>query len=129
MNRVARIALLTVVGIAAFWSAGNLGATASAASKVCPPVTGVKWVAPYAPHPSGTAYDLIVSGTMTCNKAAGYVKKVVAHHVHTGQSFAGGPSGWTCKGSPSKSGLAYTGTCSPRSQGFNARDYFSWTVG
>ena len=131
MNRVRIIVLFSLAACAVFWSAGiATTATASAASNgVCPQVTGVKWVAPYAPHPSGTLYDVHVKGTMTCDKAAGYVTKLVAHHVRTNHRFAGGPSGWTCTASASENGLAYTGTCNPKKETFNPRDYFTWTVG
>jgi hypothetical protein len=131
MNRISRVALFTMLGIAVVWSAGiATAATAAAASNgVCPQVTGVKWVAPYAPHPSGTAYDVHVKGKMTCAKAAGYIKKLVARHVRTNQAFAGGPSGWTCKAEASKSGLAYVGSCNPKKESFNPSDYFTWTVG
>ena len=54
---------------------------------------------------------------MTCAKAVGYVKKLVARHVRTNQPFAGGPSGWTCKAQASKSGLAYVGGCNPKKEG------------
>jgi len=131
MNRTARVALFSLVAMAVVWSAGiGSAATAAAASNgVCPPVTGVKWVAPYAPHPSGTTYTVQVKGKMTCAKAVGYVKKLVARHVRTNQPFAGGPSGWTCKAQASKSGLAYVGTCNPKNESsLDPSDFFGWSV-
>ena len=131
MNRILGVALFTLVGITVAWSTGIAAAATAAATSngVCPQVAGVKWVAPYAPYPSGTTYDLHVKGKMTCAKAAGYIKKLVARHVRTNQAFAGGPSGWTCTASASKSGLAYTGTCNPKKESLDPSDYFTWTVG
>jgi hypothetical protein len=107
-------------------------AAASSRSTTCPGVTSVKWTTPYTPSKSGTHYDVSVSGkAYTCAQAEASVKKLATHEA-TG-SFptvvAGGPTGWTCTASKSKTGLAYTGTCDPKSSnGFNGPS-FSWTVG
>ena len=54
---------------------GSAATAAAASNGVCPPVTSVKWVAPYAPAPrSGTTYTVQVKGKMTCAEAVGYVK-------------------------------------------------------
>jgi hypothetical protein len=124
------VVLLTTVGIALV----SIGASTGAAglrvgSGVCPTVTGVKWVEPSAPHASGTVYDLHVKGKITCAQAAKYVKVLTGKTVQTGVAFSGGPPGWTCKASPSKTGFAYFGTCQPKSEGFLPHDYFAWTIG
>lgn len=130
MKRFILFCFLAVVALATFTPVGRASvAVAAGSSKLCAPVSGVKWVAPSSPHASGTQYDLHVSGKVTYTQATGYVKKIVARHVHTNQPFAGGPHGWTCKASASKTGLAYTRTCNPKTETFDASDYFTWTVG
>jgi hypothetical protein len=132
MKHTLRIAALTAITAAVLALAGTASGSRSVPAKSgkCPIVTGHKWILPYAPYTSGTQYDLSVHGNkITCKQAAGYVQKLVTQHVHTGVAFSGGPPGWTCKASPSKTGLAYFGTCQPKSEGFLPADYFAWTVG
>ncbi len=125
-----RTAVPLAIVVLALASVGTAtGSKSNRGAGVCPVLSGVKWVLPYAPYTSGTKYDLHVNGKITCGQATPYVKKLVAMHVHTNVAFAGGPTGWTCKASASKTGLAYTGTCQPKSEGFLPHDYFVWTVG
>jgi hypothetical protein len=123
---------LSAIAATVLASAGVATAASGASPKstTCPPVTGVKWVLPYAPHSSGTKYDLHVSGSkLTCKQAAKDVKKLVATHLRTSGPLPGGPKGWKCIGSPDKNGHPYMGTCQPKSEGFVPRDSFTWTVG
>jgi hypothetical protein len=104
-------------------------ATFSTSNGVCPIITASQWQLPYAPYTKGTQYDVHVKG-YSCAKADGYIKQLVTHKVSNGfpTRVKGGPSGWHCTGSRSKTGLAYTGQCSKHANTFNG-PYFVWTVG
>jgi hypothetical protein len=104
-------------------------ATLSTSNGVCPIITARQWQLPYAPYTKGTQYDVHVKG-YSCAKADGYIKTLVTHKVSNGfpTSVKGGPSGWQCTGSRSKTGLAYTGQCSKNANSFNG-PYFAWTIG
>ena len=124
---IAFVSAFTICAVAAF--IGPESGSALNGPGVCPIVTGAEWTLPAAPYTTGTRYDLHVHGKITCRQAAGYVKTLVQRSVQTNKPFAGGPRGWTCKASASKTGRAYTGTCQPKSESFLPRDYFVWTVG
>jgi hypothetical protein len=128
------VAASAATALAAVATANAGGTSLSAIATTCPKITATPWVAPYAPHPKGNQYDVSVRGKgWTCKRADVYVIKLVAHKVQgTFPSIVkGGPKGWYCTASKSKSGLAYTGQCSPTKAAsftLNAPG-FSWTVG
>ena len=95
----------------------------------CPTLSAGAWQLPYSPYTKGTVYDVSVNG-YSCAKADGYIKKLVANKVSNGEptTVKGGPKGWTCTASKSKTGLAYTGQCSKKALSINGT-FFSWTVG
>jgi len=107
----------------------DVASAAATTSGHCSPVTGVQWVLPYAPHTKGTAYDVSVV-KYHCASAQSYVRKLVKEKVHAKLAgpIPGGPSGWHCTGSPSKTGLAYTGECAKNKLNINGAS-FEWTVG
>ena len=74
-------------------------------------------------------HDVTVNG-YSCAKADGYIKKLVTHKVSNGfpTEVKGGAPGWTCTGSKSKTGLAYTGQCSKKFPSMGGT-YFGWSVG
>jgi hypothetical protein len=84
---------------------------------------------PYAPYTKGTAYDVKVNG-YPCAKADGYIKKLVTSKVCNGipTTVKGGPKGWTCTASKSRTGLAYTGQCSKKFPSIGGT-FFAWSVG
>lgn len=110
---------VTAVGVSA----------ATVTSGHCAPVSGVQWALPYAPSTKGTSYDVSVV-KYNCANAQAYVRTLVKEKVHSKLSgtIPGGPSGWQCTGSPSKSGLAYTGECAKNKLNINGAS-FEWTVG
>ena len=61
------------------------------------------------PNDKGTAYDVNVV-KYSCGSAQAYIRTLVREKVHAKLSgpIPGGPSGWHCTGSPSKSGLAFS---------------------
>jgi hypothetical protein len=65
------------------------------------------------PYTKGTVYDVEVDD-YSCAAADGYVKKLVTPKVSNGfpTEVKAGPAGWSCTGSESKTGLAYTPECS-----------------
>ena len=81
-----------------------------ATNGVCPTLTASTWQLPYAPYTKGTAYDVKVNG-YTCAKADGYIKKLVTSKVGNGipTTVTGGPKGWTCTASKSKTGARVHG--------------------
>jgi hypothetical protein len=97
-------------------------------SGLCPILTGHQWVLPYAPYTKGTKYDVHVI-KYSCAQADSYIRVLVTHKVHgTFPALVdGGPKGWRCTASRSKTGLAYTGNCS-KTLGFTGPS-FQWTVG
>jgi hypothetical protein len=110
------------------------GSNLSTTTTTCPVITATPWVAPYVPHPKGNKYDVHVHGKgWTCKRADAYVIKLVANKVQGNfpSIVKGGPTGWYCTASRSKSGLAYTGQCSPtKAASFSlTAPGFSWTVG
>jgi hypothetical protein len=102
---------------------------AAATSGHCAPVSGVQWALPYAPNTKGTSYNVSVV-KYNCASAHAYVRTLVKEKVHSKLSgtIRGGPSGWHCTGSPSKTGLAYTGECAKNRFNLNGAS-FEWTVG
>jgi hypothetical protein len=60
------------------------------------------------------------------------VRKLIASKVqgNGGGTVSGGPKGWVCTGSQSKSGLAFTGQCSPSAAAsfLPGSPGFAWTV-
>jgi hypothetical protein len=100
-----------------------------ASSRVCPTLTASTWQLPYAPYTQGTVYDVKVNG-YACSKADGYIKKLVTKKVGNGipTTVKGGPKGWTCTASKSKTGLAYTGQCSKKYPSIGGT-FFAWSVG
>lgn len=108
---------------------GEVASAAAVISGHSAPITGVQWVLPYAPNTKGTAYDVSVV-KYNCASAQGYVRTLVKEKVHSklSGSIPGGPSGWHCTGSPSKTGLAYTGQCAKNKLNLNGAS-FEWTVG
>jgi hypothetical protein len=107
---------------------GSATASVDAASGVCPALAGSTWQLPYSPYTKGNEYDVHVRN-VSCVKADKYIKKLVTKKVGHGltPSVKGGPPGWTCTGSRSKTGLAYTGQCS-KSSSFSG-PFFGWSVG
>jgi hypothetical protein len=95
----------------------------------CPTLTAGTWQLPYAPYTKGTVYDVKVNG-YACAKADGYIKKIVTNKVSSGipTTVKGGPKGWTCTASKSKTGLAYTGQCSKKFPSIGGT-FFAWSVG
>jgi hypothetical protein len=100
-----------------------------ATNGVCPTLTASTWQLPYAPYTKGTAYDVKVNG-YPCAKADGYIKKLVTSKVGNGipTTVKGGPKGWTCTASKSRTGLAYTGQCSKKFPSIGGT-FFAWSVG
>jgi hypothetical protein len=100
-----------------------------ATNGVCPTLTAGAWQLPYAPYTKGTVYDVKVNG-YACAKADAYVKKLVTNKVSNGgpTTVKGGPRGWTCTASKSKTGLAYTGQCSKKFPSIGG-PFFAWSVG
>jgi hypothetical protein len=95
----------------------------------CPTLSASGWQLPYSPYTKGTVYDVTVNG-YSCAKADGYITKLVATKVSGGfpTTVKGGPKGWKCTASKSKTGLAYTGQCSKKALSIGGT-FFSWTVG
>jgi hypothetical protein len=100
-----------------------------ATNGVCPTLTAAPWQLPYAPYTKGTVYDVKVND-YACTKADGYIKKLVTNKVGSGipTTVKGGPKGWTCTASKSKTGLAYTGQCSKKFPSIGGT-FFAWSVG
>jgi len=127
------IALVIASGAGSTAVSITTGAIAGASSQipsngVCPVITASQWELPYSPYTKGTTYDVSVKG-YSCAKADSYIKTLVTHKVSTGyqRTVKGGPSGWKCTGSASKTGLAYTGTCSKNAS--TSGTFFGWSVG
>jgi len=74
-------------------------------------------------------YDVSVV-KYNCASAQAYVRTFVKEKVHGKLSgpVHGGPSGWQCTGSPSNTGLAYTGVCAKNKFNLNGAS-FEWAVG
>ena len=133
---LARVAIALLIAVTGVWAAVSFrdSAIAGASSPtpsngVCPVVTASQWQLPYSPYTTGTQYDVKVKG-YSCAKADTYIKTLVAHKVSSGYpaTVKGGPPGWKCTGSRSKTGLAYTGTCVKNSNAINGT-FFGWSVG
>jgi len=133
--RVLRLA--GVLGVAATMLAAANPLTASAAESAlraqtfsgqCPILTASKWVAPVSSNTTGTKYRVTVSN-YSCAQADRYITKLVTHKVSHAIPYRvkGGPHGWVCTGSPSKTGVAITGTCGPLHAGFTGGPRFTWT--
>ena len=118
--------LLVPVSIAI---SGGVASAAANTSGHCASVTGPQWALPYAPNTKGSAYVVNVV-KYNCASAQSYVRTLVKEKVHSklSGSIPGGPSGWHCTGSPSKTGLAYTGECAKNKLNLNGAS-FEWTVG
>jgi hypothetical protein len=107
----------------------EIASAAALTSGHCSPISGVQWALPYAPNDKGTAYDVNVV-KFNCGRAQAYIRTLVKEKVHAKLSgpIPGGPSGWHCTGSPSKSGLAFSGECAKNKLNMNGGS-FEWAVG
>src|ERR1700730_9853906 len=71
-------ALIVMAVATANASESRLGASTT----TCPVISGTPWVAPAAPYPHGSKYDVNVHGKgWTCQKADAYILKLVANKV------------------------------------------------
>ena len=95
---------------------------------VCPVITAAQWQLPYSPYSKGKEYSVQVR-SYSCSKADKYIRKLVTHKVHGNfpSLVDGGPKGWRCIASRSKSGRAYTGSCSQSKTGFTG-PFFGWSI-
>jgi hypothetical protein len=124
-----RIVSVLVIAAAVLTSADIASATSLKPPPTlrCSLLTATQWVLPYAPHTKGTQYTVSAHG-IACKQAEAYVRKLVATKV-VHSTVKGGPSGWACTASASKTGLAYTGQCSPKGQSFNINaPGFTWSI-
>jgi hypothetical protein len=105
-------ATIPLLVVAAMLCLAATAAPATAANKVCAPLTGHTW---HAGGKSGNKYKWEVIGTaFTCRNAKHWVLKLLAEHVRgTGRvPLHGGPSGYHCVGSLLDArGYPYWGMC------------------
>ena len=59
---------LAIVVLTLAFAGTATGSKSNRGAGVCPVLSGVKWVLPYAPYTSGTKYDLHVHGKITCQE-------------------------------------------------------------
>lgn len=128
--RLRRLPLLLFVVATGLTATSGPTATAAPvqAGRPCATFTGPAWLDPISPSFHGKKYTVYVH-KYVCKRALSYVRKLVTHKVYevygNRVGVSGGPRGWKCTASVSKTGLAYSGQCSNQTDPVTG-PYFSW---